>query len=292
MHPLREGETRRHHRLLPDMWMNARIERDLGERLSIPRSALFDTGRRQYVFVETEQGLFAPKIVEAGPRIGDRVLVDAGLEEGQRVVVDGVFLLDSESLLKATAFEEAPAASAAGADVPASNAAAAATESGRAGTPAVGLSSSAETALDAFWTAYFELRDALADDSVEDAREGFRELRSRIEALREPERLPVAGKAAWLQGLEATRKRAALPEDAGIAALRDKFGHLSAAVIDWASAAPDAATRNLKVASCPMWTSSPGQWVMAGDEIENPFMGAAMLRCGTIDRPLAEGDGQ
>ena len=85
------------------MWMTALLETDLGQQLTIPRSALFDTGRRQYVFVEQEPGLFVPQLIETGPRADGRIVVRAGLEAGEVVAVEGTFLLDSESLLKASA---------------------------------------------------------------------------------------------------------------------------------------------------------------------------------------------
>lgn len=96
-----DGNIYYEHRLLPDMWMTVRMENAIGEQWVIPRSALFDTGRRQYVFVEEEEGLFVPREIKTGPITGDFVVVIEGLEPGERVVTDGTFLLDSESQLKA-----------------------------------------------------------------------------------------------------------------------------------------------------------------------------------------------
>jgi len=101
-----DGSIHHEHLLLPDMWMRVRIEKDLGDQWVIPRSALFDTGRRQYVFVEEEDGLFVPKEIKAGPISGDDVVITNGLEAGERVVTEGTFLLDSESQLKAATVTE------------------------------------------------------------------------------------------------------------------------------------------------------------------------------------------
>ena len=98
-----DGRNHHEHRLLPDMWMTVHIEKDLGTRLVIPRSAVFDTGSTQYVFVQEKKGLFVPKVIKIGPVTESGVVVEEGLETGQRVVTDGTFLLDSESQLKATA---------------------------------------------------------------------------------------------------------------------------------------------------------------------------------------------
>src|SRR5690606_37891505 len=72
-----------------------------GPVLSIPRSAVLDSGTRQVVLVETGTGRFAPREVTLGRRGGDRVAVLDGLAHGERVVVSANFLIDAESNLQA-----------------------------------------------------------------------------------------------------------------------------------------------------------------------------------------------
>ncbi len=69
--------------------------------ITVPRDAVVDTGSRQHVFVATKDG-FEPRVVTLGVQLADRVEVRSGLEEGERIVAAGVFLLDSESRLRAT----------------------------------------------------------------------------------------------------------------------------------------------------------------------------------------------
>ena len=69
--------------------------------ITVPRDAVVDTGQRQHVFV-ADGDLFAPRTVTLGVQLADRVEVRTGLAEGERVVAAGVFLLDSESRLRAT----------------------------------------------------------------------------------------------------------------------------------------------------------------------------------------------
>ncbi len=69
--------------------------------ITVPRDAVVDTGLRQHVFVASKDG-FEPRVVTLGVQLADRVEVRAGLEEGERIVAAGVFLLDSESRLRAT----------------------------------------------------------------------------------------------------------------------------------------------------------------------------------------------
>jgi len=87
--------------LKPGMYVNAEIQRDLGKQLLVPAAAVFNTGIRQYVFVQVSDGLFMPRAVQLGPQAGDLFVIRKGLKPGELVVVDGTFLLDSESQLRA-----------------------------------------------------------------------------------------------------------------------------------------------------------------------------------------------
>jgi membrane fusion protein, copper/silver efflux system len=69
--------------------------------ITVPRDAVVDTGQQQHVYVAIE-GRFEPRLVTLGVRSADRVEVRSGLKAGEQIVVAGVFLLDSESRLRAT----------------------------------------------------------------------------------------------------------------------------------------------------------------------------------------------
>ena len=69
--------------------------------ITVPRDAVVDTGLQQHVFVATEDR-FEPRAVTLGVQLADRVEIRSGLEAGERIVAAGVFLLDSESRLRAT----------------------------------------------------------------------------------------------------------------------------------------------------------------------------------------------
>jgi Cu(I)/Ag(I) efflux system membrane fusion protein len=67
--------------------------------LSVPESAVIDTGDRKVVYVETQPGVFEGRAVVLGSRIGDRYPVLQGLAPGERVAAAGAFLIDAESRL-------------------------------------------------------------------------------------------------------------------------------------------------------------------------------------------------
>lgn len=88
-------------KLKPGMYANVLIERDLGEKLSITEDSVIDTGVRKVVFVATGDGYFEPREIKAGQEADGYYVVIDGLKEGERVVRSAVFLIDSESRLKA-----------------------------------------------------------------------------------------------------------------------------------------------------------------------------------------------
>jgi len=88
-------------RLRPGLYGTAAFESAGQEVVTVPRDAVVDTGLQQHVFVATGDR-FEPRAVTLGVQLADRVEVRAGLKEGERIVAAGVFLLDSESRLRAT----------------------------------------------------------------------------------------------------------------------------------------------------------------------------------------------
>jgi RND family efflux transporter MFP subunit len=89
--------------LRPDMFVDVEFPVTLPPTLTVPADAILDTGLRKTVFVDRGNGLFEPREVETGWRMGDRVEIVRGLEPGERIVVSGNFLIDSESRLELAA---------------------------------------------------------------------------------------------------------------------------------------------------------------------------------------------
>jgi RND family efflux transporter MFP subunit len=87
--------------LRPGLYGNAVFELPGAQTITVPRDAVVDTGREQHVFVSVGDR-FEPRPVTLGVQLADRVEVRTGLTAGERVVSAGVFLLDSESRLRAT----------------------------------------------------------------------------------------------------------------------------------------------------------------------------------------------
>jgi Cu(I)/Ag(I) efflux system membrane fusion protein len=89
-------------RLKPAMF--AQVELDVGGKtpvLTVPDSAVIDTGTRRMVLVQVREGRFEPRDVETGGRGENFIEIVKGVKEGEQVVVAANFLIDAESNLKA-----------------------------------------------------------------------------------------------------------------------------------------------------------------------------------------------
>ncbi|MCL4472088.1 MAG: efflux RND transporter periplasmic adaptor subunit [Gammaproteobacteria bacterium] len=72
-----------------------------GQVLTVPDSAVIDSGTRQIVLVQAKEGRFEPREVKLGARSDSYVEVLEGVKDGEQVVVAANFLIDAESNLRA-----------------------------------------------------------------------------------------------------------------------------------------------------------------------------------------------
>lgn len=86
--------------LRPNMNVDVTIQIPLGEQLTIPSTALLDTGTRQVVIVRNGDGDFTPMDVETGTNLGERIVIKSGVSNGMAVVTRASFLVNAESSLK------------------------------------------------------------------------------------------------------------------------------------------------------------------------------------------------
>lgn len=96
--------------LKPQMYADVSLALAAARGVTVPDSALIDTGVRKVAFVETAPGTFEPREVKVGVRGDGKAQVLAGVKEGEKVVVKANFLLDSESRLRAALTKMAGAA--------------------------------------------------------------------------------------------------------------------------------------------------------------------------------------
>jgi Cu(I)/Ag(I) efflux system membrane fusion protein len=88
--------------LKPAMYGTVELTAGVPEpRLAVPDSAILDTGTRQLLLIDRGGGEFEPRAVELGIHADGYREILGGVSEGDQVVVNGNFLIDSESNLRA-----------------------------------------------------------------------------------------------------------------------------------------------------------------------------------------------
>ena len=96
--------------LLANMYADVDIATAAGNPVvTVPDSAVIDTGDRKLVIVDKGDGKFEPRDVKTGMRGEGMVEITDGLARDERVVVSANFLIDAESNLKAALSALTPA---------------------------------------------------------------------------------------------------------------------------------------------------------------------------------------
>lgn len=88
-------------KLLPEMYANVELKIPLGEKLTVPASAVLRTGKQDVVFVDLGEGKMQIRRIELGQKVDDYYEVLRGLTEGETVVSRANFLIDAESQIQA-----------------------------------------------------------------------------------------------------------------------------------------------------------------------------------------------
>ena len=90
-------------KLKTNMFAAVHLSADMGraEALSVPESAILDSGKRQTVLVERGEGRYEPREVKVGRRADGYAEILQGISKDEKVVVSANFLIDAESNLQA-----------------------------------------------------------------------------------------------------------------------------------------------------------------------------------------------
>ncbi|MCK6503828.1 hypothetical protein L6R53_10580 [Myxococcota bacterium] len=119
------------------------------------------------------------------------------------------------------------------------------------------------------------LGERLAKDDLAGTHAALDALVAAAATARDDAALPEAGRAAAATLAQATPHLQGKP----LADVRKALASLNLAVADLARSSPGGSTR-LVAAFCPM---APGYWLQRDAAIQNPYYGAQMLACGTLE---------
>lgn len=251
------------------------------EPLVIPRSAVLFTGTRSVVYVEvidSERPTYEARTVTLGPRAGDFFIVRDGVDIGDRVVVNGAFRIDSAMQIAAKPSMMTPSGGGGG-DPHAGHGGATARGANPEMPERVSVPDRFVFALKPVYAAYLDAQESLASDDLGGFAQAVGDLRSALSFVDE----------AGLVGepLGAWRRAAAkLRVDSGVTDIeraRAQFKAMSEAVISLQRRFGHYGSETWRLAHCPMAFDNAGaDWLQRGEQINNPYFGASMLRCGEI----------
>jgi Cu(I)/Ag(I) efflux system membrane fusion protein len=242
--------------------------------LVIPASAALLTGKRAIVYVAVpakDKPTFEGREILLGPRAGDDYLVEQGLREGDRVVTRGNFKLDAELQIRAKPSMMTPGGGGGAGE-----------HAGHAMPPAPAVDPEFHAQLAAVVEGYLGVQTALAADNHGAATASATQT---IEALAKVDMALVTGKdhTDWMMHAgELKTLLAALAGADGIEPARRQFALLSEQIAATLArfGVPEG---KLYKAWCPMAFDNRGaSWIQNGEEINNPYFGATMLRCGEV----------
>ncbi|MGD9928990.1 MAG: efflux RND transporter periplasmic adaptor subunit [Mangrovibacterium sp.] len=258
--------------LKPEMFVNARVRSSASagkQSLSIPRTALLWSGKRSIVYVkvpDTEYPSYEMREITIGPRMGDRWLVESGLEAGEEIVTNGVFAIDAAAQLSGNySMLMRP-------------------EKKTMETPRA-----FRQQITAVAEAYFEVKNALADDDAKAARLGSRTVNN---SLSKVDMTLLQGQAHhhWMALEKQLSEAAGMIENTeNIDSQRKHFERLSEHILEMTESFGLEMDKTYKQ-FCPMAFDDKGAyWLSEVEEIRNPYFGDEMLRCGEVTETYRKG---
>jgi len=259
-------------RLRPGMFADAVIQApesaEVKPPLVIPNTAPLLTGKRAIVYVEVpgkERPTYESREVQLGPRASDVYPVISGINEGELVVINGAFVLDSDLQIR-------------GGESMMSRG----DDRDRLDHSPVRVSAKFLAGFGTIIEPYLEIHRALSKDEPEAAKRAFGQLADQTLAF-DP-RSPEHARALWhsiRKQLVAAARGGAHGDD--IDELRRSYDSVSLALIKGLQRYGNPVGEPLRLAFCPMAFDNRGAlWLQRSNEIENPYFGAKMYRCGEI----------
>ena len=260
--PLVNGQRELLHRLYAD----GKIELEAPAVLTVPRSAVIETGSDAVVYIDKDGGAYEHTVIKTGRRGDTLVEVLSGLEQGDAVVTNGNLLIDGQAEMN-RAFMSPP-------------------ETVPVAAPLVALSEAQKKSIADFLKVADAMAAALAADDL-----------AKFNTASEPAMNITGGMIQLLRPsvenldeLDASRHFHGYAELKAARIAFHKFSVAATAVLEPLRKAGQ--TPAFEIYECPMVDEGiPGapkkaRWIQIGGRgMGNPFFGSAMLECGKEIKP-------
>lgn len=245
----------------------------------IPRSAVLFTGIRSVVYIQIsdqEEPTYEGRTVELGARAGNFYTVRSGLKEGDQVVVKGAFRIDSAMQILAKPSMMMPNGGASGTSHNHGKSPSSMTSIEKGNSVPEGFIQS----LAPVYSAYLDAQERLADDDLG----GFLDASKQLD--RSAQSVQLDGLVGESLGLW-RRVSSKLSLDSAVTSMdgaRLSFEQMSIAIINLQAFFGNVSDETIYTAYCPMAFDFEGaKWIQRGNQINNPYFGSEMLRCGDIE---------
>lgn len=277
-------------RLKPEMFVTGLVSSPVGSKeskLKVPKSAVMWTGERSVVYVRTpsDKGVsFQMREVRLGLSMGDSYVIEEGLESGEEIAFSGTFSIDAAAQLAGKASMMNPEGGKVmtghdhgGGTVPT------APISSKKGVSVVNSTKKSKAQIATLVENYLTLKDALVSDNFEKAKKDVVALKASIASV-DMSTFQGDAHGQWMRAkneLDRVLEHAAHFSD--IAQIRTAFKPLSALMITLTKTF-DPMEETVYEDFCPMADEDRGgNWLSLEKEIRNPYFGAKMLKCGSVE---------
>lgn len=255
--------------LKPEMFVKGKIKASLsvsGKSIVIPNTSLLWTGKRSVVYVKvpnTEFPAFEMREITLGASLGEYYIVENGLTEGEEIVTNGVFAIDGAAQLNGNY-----------------------SMMNRAVDNTIAVPDKFTEQLTDFVYQYLEINMSLVQSDFKLTQSNAKKLETSLNKI-DMKLLDEEAHNAWMEQFSNLKKHIGLLQIAkDIEKQREIFSDLSNQMIEIAE------TFGLKietvyVAYCPMALGDKGAfWLSEKEEINNPYFGDKMLRCGEVKKKI------
>ncbi len=261
------------HAMMHKLYADGLIRLEAPEVLSVPRSAVIQTGPEAVVYVELGEGAYQRRVLRLGRRGDALVEVLSGLATGEKVVSNGNLLIDGQAEMNrafATAEPRAPAE-----QLPS--------------TTRPPFTEQQHKAVQNFLTSVDAITSSLAADNLGEFNALALKAQSAASAMMES----FSPENPWREWVEPFKSADDLKPADSLKTARQLFHPLSKSAVALAKLlkrdVPEFAS--LRIFRCPMtkevFPGAPNraEWIQLQSPIRNPYFGAEMLDCGSEVKP-------
>ncbi|NOR28329.1 MAG: efflux RND transporter periplasmic adaptor subunit [Lutibacter sp.] len=255
----------------------------------IPKTAVLWTGKRSVIYVKKlgDASIFEMREVILGNEIGENYVIIAGLENGEEIVTNGTFTVDAAAQLqgKKSMMNKTGGKVLTGHENHIGMRKIENTEENIAPNR-IKVATKFQAQLNEVFKNYMLVKDALANDNHSTAKKSANELLKALQKVDMKLLTDTKSHNLWMAFLnEMNTSTKNISATNSIKNQRAQFILLSTSIEK--SIAMFGINQKVYHQFCPMANNDKGAfWLSTEEEILNPYFGASMLKCGTIEAVL------